>query len=194
MKNIKLLLGGLILAFSSLQAQVHDWENEQVFGTNKEPGRCTSVPYATFQQALRDIPSESPYYISLNGNWKFNWVKQPSERSVDFYQSGFDDSGWAEIPVPSNWEMHGYGTPIYTNITYPFAPDPPKIMGAVSSDWTKHKEPNPVGSYRKVFEIPADWNGKEVFVHFDGVISAMYVWVNGKKSRVQPGKHDTCRI
>lgn len=163
-------------------AQVNDWENEQVVGINKEATHVTYIPYANERQAVKDVAEESPYYNCLNGSWKFNWVKQPSERPAAFYKTDFDDSRWKEIPVPSNMESEGYGTPIYTNITYPFAPDPPRIMSPVDTNWTKYKEPNPVGSYRRYFTIPADWNGKETFLHFDGVQSAFYIWINGQKA------------
>jgi beta-galactosidase len=166
---------------TGLYAQAHDWENENIFGINKEAGHVTYVPYASAPQALEDVAGNSPYYSSLNGFWKFNWVKQPSERPADFYKTDYDDSKWGMIPVPSNMEMEGYGTPIYTNITYPFKNNPPYVMGEVPEDWTAYKEPNPVGSYRRYFDIPENWNGKEVFINFDGVISAMYVWVNGEK-------------
>lgn len=123
--------------------------------------------------------TRSSRYVLLNGNWKFNWVKQPEDRPKDFYKTNYDVSAWAEIPVPSNWEMHGYGTPIYTNITYPFRNNPPFIQG--QRGYTVEKEPNAVGSYRHEFTLPAGWIDKEVFIHFDGVYSAMYLWINGKK-------------
>lgn len=165
-----------------VQGQSPDWENEQVTGINKEPARTICIPYTGREQAMQDVPLTSPWYLSLNGPWKFHWVKQPSERPLDFYKTDFDVTSWTTIPVPSNMEMHGYGTPIYTNIEYPFKADPPRVMGTVPADWTTAREPNPVGSYRREFEIPANWNGKEVFIHFDGVISAMYVWINGQKT------------
>lgn len=103
-----------------------EWENELIFGVNKEPGHNTYIPYPSIESLKADKTFEKPwetpnsdYYLSLNGNWKFNWVKQPSERPANFYKMNYDVSAWKEIPVPSNWEMHGYGTPIYTNITYP---------------------------------------------------------------------------
>ncbi len=165
-----------------VKAQQHDWENEQVIGINKEPGHSTYVPYATISQALDDNANESPYYECLNGTWKFNWVKSPDLRPVDFYKPDFDVSYWDNIDVPSNWQTKGYGVPIYTNVTYPYVKDPPYIMRKpVPDNWTKSKLPNPVGSYRRDFTIPEDWDGKEVYLHFAGVQSAMYVWVNGKK-------------
>lgn len=159
----------------------NDWENEKVFAINKETGHVTYIPYSNIQEALNNIPEKSPFYQLLDGIWKFNWVKQPSERPLDFFKVTFNANNWHNITVPSNWEMKGYGTPIYTNITHPFKVNPPKVMGNVPADWTAYKEPNPVGSYRRYFDIPENWNGKEIFVHFDGVISAMYLWINGKK-------------
>src|SRR4051812_29645406 len=96
-----------------------DWENPHVFGINREPGRATFTPFPDESAALSERGT-SAFIQSLNGPWKFNWVKSPELRPVDFYKSDFDVSSWKDIPVPSNWEMQGYGTPIYTNITYPF--------------------------------------------------------------------------
>lgn len=171
----------LAAGHATIHAQSNDWENEQVLGINKEAARTICLPYASKEQAMKDVPAASPWYVALDGTWQFHWVKQPSERPLDFYKTDFDATQWTTIPVPSNMEMQGYGTPIYTNIEYPFKVDPPRVMGAVPADWTTAKEPNPVGSYRRYFEVPANWNGKEVFLHFDGVISAMYVWINGQK-------------
>lgn len=164
----------------------NDWENETIFAVNKEPGHTTYVPFPSVE-SLKNSPSyrkpwlrpNSSRYQLLNGNWKFNWVKQPSERPVNFYKTNYDVSAWKEIAVPSNWEMFGYGTPIYTNVTYPHRNNPPFIQP--QKGYTIVNEPNPVGSYRRDFDIPEDWKGSEIFIHFDGVYSAMYLWVNGKK-------------
>ena len=156
-----------------------DWENQHVIGRGKEPGHCTLMPCATIEQAVAGTREASPWFRSLNGRWKFNWVKQPSERPADFHKIDCDVSGWDEIEVPSCWEVKGYGTPLYSNVTYPFHKDPPRVMGPVPDDWTKAREPNPVGSYRRTFTVPADWDGREIFLHFEGVKSAAYVWVNG---------------
>jgi len=172
-----------------------EWENETIFEVNKEPGHATYIPYPDIQSLKKDKHYEKPweqpnstFYQSLNGNWKFNWVKQPSERPVNFYKTSYDVSSWKEIPVPSNWEMLGYGTPIYTNITYPFKNNPPLIQS--QKGYTNEKEPNPVGSYRKTFNIPANWDGKEIFLHFDGVYSGIYVWINGKKVGYSEGANN----
>ncbi len=152
-------------------AEVPDWENENILGRNKEPGHSTLVPYPDIETALKCERESSPYYQSLNGNWKFNWVRKPADRPVDFYKPEYDVSNWKEIPVPSNWQMHGYDIPIYTNMRFPFPPNPPYIPHSY----------NPVGSYRRDFTIPSDWDGRQVFIHFDGVKSAFYIWVNGRQ-------------
>jgi beta-galactosidase len=124
----------------------------------------------------------------LSGSWKFNWVKQPSERPVNFYQTNYDVSAWKEITVPSSWEMLGYGTPIYTNVTYPFKNQPSLILP--QKGYTNEKEPNPVGSYRRNFTIPNDWDGKTIFIHFNGVYSGFYIWINGKKVGYSQGANN----
>ena len=177
----------------------NDWENEAIFAINKQPAHVTTIPFPTLGSLMSDsafstpwIMPKSPLYQSLNGNWKFNWVKQPSERPVNFYKPGYDVSSWKEIAVPSNWEMLGYGTPIYTNFTYPFKNRPPFIEP--QKGYTIEKEPNPVGSYRRNFTIPAGWKGKQIFLHFDGVYSAMYVWVNGKKVGYSQGSNNAAEF
>jgi beta-galactosidase len=163
------------------QAAPHDWENEQVIGINKEPARAHGIPYASIQQASEDLRLNSPYLLDLNGTWRFNWVKHPDLRPVDFYKTDYDVGYWDEIEVPSNWQMKGYGKPIYTNIRYPFAKNPPYVMGETPENFTNNELPNPVGSYRREFVIPDNWDGKEIFIHFAGVKSAFYIWVNGEK-------------
>ncbi|MCJ7627061.1 MAG: DUF4981 domain-containing protein, partial [Longimicrobiales bacterium] len=113
----------------------------------------------------------SEYFRLLNGDWRFHWVRSPGERPQDFYREDFDDSEWDWIPVPSNWEVQGYGVPIYLNHPYEFEKNPPYI----------HHDYNPVGSYRTTFQVPADWGDREVFLHFGAVKSAMYLWVNGRR-------------
>jgi beta-galactosidase len=160
---------------------VKDWENPRMIGQNKLAPHTTLVPYADPESALKMDVSGSPYVLSLNGNWKFHWSAVPDKRPVDFYLPGFKTSGWKEIPVPSNWEMQGYGVPIYTNFVYPFKVDPPRVMGEPPKDYTSYRSRNPVGSYKREFTVPACWQGRQVFIHFAGVQSAFYVWVNGKK-------------
>ena len=173
----------------------NDWENEKVFAINKEPGHPTLVPFASEAEMVADAAYARPWertassrYLLLNGKWKFHWVKAPEERPVAFYKPSFDVSAWEEIDVPSCWEMKGYGTPLYTNVTYPFLNNPPFIQA--QRGYTMEKEPNPVGSYRREFTLPANWVGKEVYLHFDGVYSAFYVWVNGKKVGYSQGANN----
>jgi beta-galactosidase len=148
-----------------------EWEDPEVVGINKEPGHCTLMPYLDLEKALEANRVDSQFYQSLNGSWKFNWVNKPTDRPVDFYKPKYDVSEWAEIPVPSNWQMHGYGRPIYLNMQYPFPVNPPHIP----------HDYNPVGSYRRNFTIPDSWKDRQIFLHFDGVKSAFYVWLNGRK-------------
>ncbi len=173
------------LAVSSLsgfaQYDKPDWENLSVLEINREDARADFIPFANAQQALSGEREKSPYYLSLNGNWKFHWVNTPDKRPLDFYQTTFNDSQWKTIPVPSNWEMQGYGTPIYVSAGYPFKIDPPRVMGQPKADYTAFNERNPVGSYRYSFDLPLNWTDRRVFIHFAGVQSAFYVWINGKK-------------
>jgi beta-galactosidase len=170
-----------LLSLSSVQSQTPDWENPRVIGINKEDPHVTVVPFSDRVQALSKRREGSPFYISLNGPWKFNWVPEPGKRPADFFRTDYDVSTWKEIPVPSNWEMQGYGIPIYTNITYPFKRDAPRVMSEPPQNYTTYSHRNPVGSYRRTFAVPAGWQGREIFLTFDGVASAFYVWVNGEK-------------
>ena len=170
-----------VLPAQDSSPQIPDWENPRVFGINKELPHATLTPYPDERSAVAGDQKTSPYVQSLNGNWKFHWVKQPSERPADFYKPDYDVSQWKEIRVPSNWEIEGYGTPIYSNITYPFKRDAPRVTSEPPPNYTAYEQRNPVGSYRRTFTIPADWQGRQVFLVFNGVNSAFYVWVNGTK-------------
>lgn len=170
MKQIGFFLALIFFIIQSSMAQ-NDWENEQLIGINKEPVHATFFPLSSVEEAFDD-GMKSQWVQLLNGTWKFNWVPNVEDRPMDFYKTDFDVSSWDKIPVPGNWQMHGYGTPIYTNINYPFDKNPPKIAGING---------NPVGSYIRTFTYPENWDGREIFIHFDGVSSAFYIWVNGKK-------------
>ena len=150
------------------EKEPRDWENPEVFNINREDPHATLISFPDEQTALEAIKSNSPNYISLDGLWKFNWVKSPDQRPFWFFKDDYDTRDWKDIEVPSNWQMKGYDVPIYVNITYPHKKDPPYIQ----HDW------NPVGSYKRNFKIPSDWKDKEVFLHFGAVSSAFYVWVN----------------
>ena len=152
-------------------SQANDWENPKVFQINREPARATFLPYADEHSAIADEYIQSPWYLDLDGLWKFQWSPTPNQRPVDFYKTDFNVINWKEIKVPSNWELDGYGIPIYTNITYPYPKNPPYI---------DHSD-DPVGSYRRYFMLPENWKNRKVFLHFEAGTSAMYIWVNGNK-------------
>jgi beta-galactosidase len=152
------------------EKEPRDWENPEMFNQNREDPRATFISFPDEQSALEAIKANSPNYISLDGTWKFNWVKSPDQRPFWFFKDDYDTRDWKNIEVPSNWQMKGYDIPLYVNIGYPFKMNPPFI----------HHEWNPVGSYKRSFKVPSDWKNKEVFLHFGAVSSAFYVWVNEK--------------
>ncbi|MDR3142448.1 MAG: DUF4981 domain-containing protein [Tannerellaceae bacterium] len=153
------------------QEQAPDWENPEVFAVNKENTRATSLPYPSEALALVDDYASSPFYQSLAGKWKFCWVPRVADIPDGFYKESYDVSGWKEMPVPGNWEFNGYGIPMYVNIGFGFRARPPRI----------DREDSPSGAYRHEFEIPGSWDGRRVFIHFEGGTNSMYLWVNGQK-------------
>lgn len=149
------------------------WENELINEVNREPMHTHFFAYENRALAEQDTPEDSKYFQSLNGEWKFKWVPKPADRPKGFWQTDYDDRRWDDFQVPANWEVEGYGDPIYVNVRYDFdylmEPDPPHVP----------HQYNPVGSYRKVVEVEKDWDGKAIYIHFDGVRSAYYLWVSG---------------
>ncbi|RFM29034.1 glycoside hydrolase family 2 TIM barrel-domain containing protein [Deminuibacter soli] len=156
-------------------------ENPECIGINKEASHATLMPYGSLKEALALKRNASSFSLSLNGSWKFNWVDWPQKRPVDFYKPEYDVSGWKDIHVPSNWQVAGYGTPYYSNFTYIFQKDFPKVMSTPPEKYTAFKERNPVGSYRRDFTVPAAWAGRRIFISFDGVDAGFFIWVNGQK-------------
>jgi len=150
------------------EKEPRDWENPEMFNQNREEPHATFISFPDEQGALEAIKAKSPNYLSLDGTWKFNWVRSPDQRPYWFFKDDYDIRDWDDIEVPSNWEMKGYGIPFYVNIGYPFKMNPPNI----------HHNWNPVGSYKRNFKVPSKWKDKEVFIHFGAVSSAFYVWVN----------------
>ena len=148
-----------------------EWENELVNYVNVEPARAYSMPLARVEDAFTDDLPKTPYVKSLNGVWKFNWCGTPAQRPKGFFAVDFDDSEWYEIKVPCCVELQGFGVPIYTNIEYPHPPNPPKT----------DRDYNPVSSYRTTFAVPKEWKDRRILLRFEGVYSAYYVWVNGRK-------------
>lgn len=171
----------LLFCGSSLLRAAEDWENEQVLQINRLPAKATYVPFADQAQALAADKTKSPYFQSLDGDWSFHWVASPEQRPKEFYRPDFDVSTWVKIPVPSCQESQGYGTPIYASSGYTFRLEPPRVTAEPKPNYTAFKERNPVGSYRRDFEVPETWAGRRVVLHFGGVKSAFYVWINGTK-------------
>ena len=149
----------------------HDWEDNHVLQINREPARAYYIPFGE---------KAGDRMLSLNGEWRFRWTKRPEERVMDFYRMDYDVSSWETLAVPANWEINGYGTPIYISAGYPFKIDPPYVMREPKKDWTTYVERNPTGQYRRTFTLPADWKDGQTFLRFEGVMSAFYVWINGQ--------------
>ena len=171
MKRIIVLLVSVLSI--EAQAQVRDWENPAVLGINK-------LPYhATLQLPSRE--KECKEIVSLDGQWAFHWSRNPDERPADFYKEDYDVSGWDKIAVPGNWQTQGYGTPIYININYPFVRNRPSVTTEPPRDWTAYDNRNPVGSYVTFVDVTKEMLSQNLILHFGGVHSAMYVWVNGQK-------------
>ncbi|MEX0325039.1 MAG: glycoside hydrolase family 2 TIM barrel-domain containing protein [Puniceicoccaceae bacterium] len=170
-------LPGFLIA-TGLDASTNrpEWDNPAVIQVNTEPSRASFIPSADKHRALvhLDAPKGSSRYMTLSGEWAFKWSASPADRPLDFYKTDYSDAEWDRIPVPSNWQLEGFGIPIYANVKYPF----PKDQFRAPQDW------NPVGSYRRTFTVPEDWTrqpGHRIFLHFEGVDSAFYVWVNGEQ-------------
>ena len=151
-----------------------EWKDPKVNAVNRAPMHTNYFAYESDNAAQKGIKENSANFMTLNGTWKFNWVKDADSRPTDFWKIGFNDKGWNNIPVPGVWELHGYGDPIYVNIGYAwrnqFENNPPYVPN----------EENHVGSYRREITVPASWKGKDIIAHFGSVTSNMYLWVNGK--------------
>jgi beta-galactosidase len=169
------------------EKEPRDWENPEVFNINREDPHASLISFPDEKSSLEAVKENSPNYKSLDGKWKFNWSKTPDQRPYWFFKDDYDTRDWKEIDVPSNWQLKGYDVPVYTNITYPFwlyedvfnpqgnsSYKYKKVPPAIPHDW------NPVGSYKRSFEISDAWQNKEVYLHFGAVSSAFYVWVNEK--------------
>lgn len=170
----QLLTSCLVLLITGATAQQNEWQDPRVNAVNRAPMHTNYFAYESDAIAEKGERTLSKNYLTLNGLWKFNWVKDADQRPTDFFHTDFSDKGWNYMKVPGLWELNGYGNPVYVNNQYPwrkqFETNPPAIP----------IENNHVGSYRKEIVIPADWNGKEVFAHFGSVTSNMYLWVNGR--------------
>lgn len=154
------------------------WQDPSVLHRNREKPRALLIPFADRASALSGDRTRSPWYRSLNGDWLFHYAERPATVPLDAHEDEADDHDWSTIPVPSCWQMHGYGTPNYTNVNYPFPVDPPHVP-----------DNNPVGCYRQTFDLPATWDGRRIYLTFDGVCSAFTVWLNGDEVGFSKGSH-----
>jgi beta-galactosidase len=174
MKQYIIALVLLGASFSILSAQVKftfkEWEDPSVVQLGQLPPHTFAMSYPNTEDVFDNDFTKSPYYKSLNGTWKFYYVNTPEERPTEIHKENFNDWTWKEIAVPGNWEMQGFGIPIYTNVLYPFPPNPPLIDHSY----------NPIGSYRRSFTLPDNWTGKDVILHFGSISGCAYIWVNGQ--------------
>ncbi len=171
-----LLAGAIAIMAAPLYAQTFtEWHDPGVNAVNRAPMRSEAFAFRKGETGSSKLDRKhSANYLSLNGDWKFNWVNDASSRPVDFWKKDFNDRNWDTIKVPGVWELNGYGDPLYTNVIYPwnnhFRSDPPNVP----------VNENHVGTYRREIKVPASWKGKEIFAHFGSVTSNIYLWVNGK--------------
>jgi len=178
MKKGLLLLSGILYSINCIAQTIplqnpNDWENPDINCLNKEKPHAYSFLY--------EEKANNPLIKSLNGIWKFKWSPDPASRPFDFYSESYSTDKWDNILVPGNWEIQGFGTPIYINIAYPFKSDPPKVTREPDRSATSYLQRNPVGSYYTTFTVPESWNNRLIFLNSGGVLLAMYVWVNGQK-------------
>lgn len=187
-------LFALCLVSSSASAQESkrlEWNDEFVSGINKEKATTISIPLANDEEVISPSIESSPYYKTLNGIWKFHWVADPKDRPQDFYQTGYNVSAWDDIKVPATWQIEAvrhnknWDKPLYCNTQYPFCVwgkiDWPNVIQYRPANYTFASMPNPVGSYRREFTLPDSWDGRDVFIRFNGVEAGFYIWVNGKR-------------
>ena len=170
MQKIVLTLCALIVSIAAIAQDVTPyWEQPEVYAINKLPSRATLLPYPTSEEALQR--GDSKWVMDISGQWRFHWTATPAEAPEGFEALSYDDTSWATIPVPGNWEVEGYGYPIYTNVNYPHPKNPPYIP----------HDDNPTGCYRHTFTIPDDWAGRRIILHFESGLAAMHVWLNGQE-------------
>lgn len=219
--TLSLVLCGLVLqsfanqpplkgfTYASEQAPTgKEWESPENLALNKEQPHAWFFSFQDVESARKVLPENSKYWQSLNGEWKFNWAPDPDSRPKDFYKPDFDVSAWDNIPVPSSWNIYGiqkdgslkYGVPIYVNQPVIFKHSVKVddwrggVMRTPPTNWTTYKHRNEVGSFRREFEIPQDWDGREVFINFDGVDSFFYLWINGQYVGFSKNSRNTARF
>lgn len=155
-----------------------DWQDPAVLSRRRQPPQATLIPYPDEPAALAGLRERSPRRTLLNGHWQFHYAPTPASVPAEFERDGAEEMRWGTIPVPSCWQLHGHGIPVYTNVLYPFPVDPPRVPNE-----------NPVGLYRRAFSVPDAWHGLQVFVVFEGVSAAFYLWINGQPAGYSQGSH-----
>lgn len=160
------------------QGPAHDWEDQSLLAINREAAHTALIPFADAGSAQMGERGASPYFKLLNGSWKFHYATSPAGAPQTMSELRSEVAQWPAILVPGNWQLQGYGTPNYTNVMYPYPVDPPYVP-----------QENPVGTYYRTFTLPSEWVGRQVFINFDGVCSAFYLWVNGKEVGYSQGSH-----
>jgi len=181
LKSVLVVLCALSAQFICRGQQPVEYENVSVYGINKLPARTSVWPSSSVEMAEKSDYEQNEWLQSLNGRWDFKWSPDPQTRPADFYLPAYNTAGWSSIAVPSTMERQGFGVALYTNSNYPFKVNPPFVMGEPESWYTTYKHRNPVGSYRRKFEVPTEWKNRQLILHFAGISSAAYVWVNGQK-------------
>lgn len=191
-KLIVLLMIFVNCMFAVSQAQTLDpgaWDNVAITQINKENAHTIAIPYGAENDVSIKSIEESPYFMSLNGTWKFRWAKDPDSKPANFYETNFNTNDWDEIEVPSVWQVYGvkngkkWDPPLYINVSYPFSfTKDYSVMGDRPADWTYNNNmKNPVGSYRREFTLPPGWEGRDIYVRFNGAGSGYYLWINGQQ-------------
>jgi len=157
---------------TAAQEALPEWQRPEINAINREPMRATAFPYESVELARVDSMQRSRYFLSLDGQWRFSHVSDPNTRPLEFYRPDYDDTQWDTIPVPAMWQAHGFSQPLFNNVVYPFPANQPQVPAG---------EGNEVGSYRRHFTVPADWDGRRVILHIGAAGAAYYIWVNGQK-------------
>ena len=179
--KLAILITGLLCFFASnAQNLPSELLTPEIVSINRMPMRAHAFAYENRSLAEKRIKENSQYFLSLNGAWKFNWVKNPNDRPKDFYTLNYDDTKWDNFKVPANWELNGYGLPIYVNQPHEFTGHA-KRYGQLNPPYDIPADNNPVGSYRKKINIPQNWDGRQIFIHLGAVKSVFFIWVNGQK-------------
>jgi beta-galactosidase len=179
-KKVLVLVFKLILAYSGHTQLPVELQMPEVVSENRMPMRNNAFAFENMELAIENDREKSSRFHTLNGSWKFNWVKDPNQRPLNFYEFNYDDSKWADFRIPASWEVNGYGLPIYVNQSYDFAGHNLRY-GKMNPPYDIPANNNPVGSYRKKIMLPEGFKGKQIFLHVGNAKSCLFVWVNGKK-------------